>query len=52
MALKGINENTQSTNGNLRLNGAVVSGTPKELKRFEKLDFIRASVIGATIDKY
>lgn len=51
-ALKGIKENTQTTNGNIRLNGAVVSGTPTELKRFQKLDFIRASVLGATIDKY
>lgn len=51
-ALKGIKENTQTTNGNIRLNGAVVSGTPAELKRFQNLDFIRASVLGATIDKY
>ncbi|MEQ2529485.1 hypothetical protein EKG37_16655 [Robertmurraya yapensis] len=51
-ALKGIKENTQTTNGNIRLNGAVVTGTPAELKRFQNLDFIRASVLGATIDKY
>ncbi|WP_040209197.1 anti sigma factor C-terminal domain-containing protein [Neobacillus jeddahensis] len=51
-ALKGIKENSKATNGNLRLNGAVVTGTPAELKRFQKLDFIRASVLGATIDKY
>ncbi|WP_026564662.1 anti sigma factor C-terminal domain-containing protein [Bacillus sp. UNC41MFS5] len=51
-ALKGIKENIQTTNGNIRLNGAVVTGTPAELKRFQNLDFIRASVLGATIDKY
>ena len=51
-ALKGINENTKSTNGNIRINGAVVTGTPMQLQRFNKLNFIRASVIGATIDKY
>jgi Sigma factor regulator C-terminal/Sigma factor regulator N-terminal len=51
-ALKGIKENTQATNGKIRLNGAVVTGTPGELKRFQELDFIRASVLGATIDKY
>ncbi|QOV10435.1 anti sigma factor C-terminal domain-containing protein [Viridibacillus arvi] len=51
-ALKGIKENTQSSKGKIRLNGAVVTGTAEELKRFQKLDFIRATVIGATIDKY
>ncbi|TKC14949.1 anti sigma factor C-terminal domain-containing protein [Robertmurraya kyonggiensis] len=51
-ALKGMKENTQATNGNIRLNGAVVSGTPAELEKFQNLDFIRASVLGATIDKY
>jgi hypothetical protein len=51
-ALKGIKENTQATNGKIRLNGAVVTGTPVELKRFQELDFIRASVLGATIEKY
>ncbi|MCO0597049.1 anti-sigma factor C-terminal domain-containing protein [Peribacillus butanolivorans] len=51
-ALKDIKENTQSTKGEIRLNGAVVTGTPKELKRFQNLDFIRASILGATTDKY
>ena len=51
-ALKGIKENTQSSKADIRFNGAVVTGTPEELRRFQKLDFIRASVIGATIDKY
>jgi DNA-directed RNA polymerase specialized sigma24 family protein len=31
---------------------AVVTGIPEELQRFRKLDFIRASVLGVTIDKY
>ncbi|CAH0315491.1 hypothetical protein SRABI96_05196 [Peribacillus sp. Bi96] len=51
-ALKGIKENTQSSKGEIRFNGAVVTGTAVELRRFQKLDFIHASVIGATIDKY
>lgn len=51
-ALKGIEENTRSTEGKIRYNGAVVTGTAEELKRFQDLDFIRASVLGATIDKY
>lgn len=51
-ALKGIKENTKASNGKLRLNGAVVTGTPEELKRFQQLDFTRASVLGATVDKY
>lgn len=37
---------------NTTISGAVISGTPKELERFLNLDIIRASVIGATIDKY
>lgn len=51
-ALRGIKENTQGTNGKIRLNGAVVTGSPAQLRRFQNLDFIRASVLGATIDKY
>lgn len=51
-ALKGIDENTQSSNGKIRFNGAVVTGTPEELRRFQHLECIRASVLGATIDQY
>lgn len=51
-AIKGINENTHSNPANLKFNGAVVTGTAKELKRFQNMDIIRASVLGATIDKY
>ncbi|QKE72735.1 hypothetical protein HPK19_07895 [Arthrobacter citreus] len=51
-ALLGIKENTKETNGEIRFNGAVVTGTAEELKRFKSLKFIRASVLGATIDKY
>ncbi|MBT2644709.1 anti sigma factor C-terminal domain-containing protein [Bacillus sp. ISL-41] len=49
-ALKAIKSNAK--NGELLISGAVVTGTPEELKRFRKLDFIRASVLGVTIDKY
>jgi len=51
-ALEGIKENTQATKGKIRINGAVITGTAMELKRFQSLGFIRASVLGATIDKY
>lgn len=34
------------------ISGAIISGTPKELERFLNMNIIRASVIGATIDKY
>lgn len=37
---------------NEKFSGAIVSGTPKELQRFKDLKFVRASIIGATIDKY
>jgi len=37
---------------NITVSGAIVSGTPQDLKRFLELDIVRASVIGATIDKY
>ncbi|CAM3313949.1 anti sigma factor C-terminal domain-containing protein [Filibacter tadaridae] len=36
----------------LRISGVVVSGTPKELERFQGLKIIRASIIGATINLY
>lgn len=51
-ALKGIKESTQHVNGELLVSGAVVTGTAEELKRFKNLNFIRASVLGVTIDKY
>lgn len=34
------------------ISGAVISGTPEELKKFQDIEIIRASVIGVTIDKY
>lgn len=34
------------------ISGAVISGTPEELKKFKDIKIIRASVIGVTIDKY
>ncbi|MCT2537079.1 anti-sigma factor C-terminal domain-containing protein [Aquibacillus koreensis] len=34
------------------ISGAIVSGTPQELERFLNMDFVRASTIGVTIDKY
>lgn len=51
-ALNGIEDNTRSTEGEIRYNGAVVTGTAEELRRFQDIPFIRASVLGATIDKY
>lgn len=43
---------TKSPMDNIMISGAIVSGTPKELQRFMDLEIVRASVIGATIDKY
>lgn len=37
---------------NKSVSGAIISGTPQELKRFLNMEFIRTSTIGATIDKY
>lgn len=34
------------------ISGAIISGTPDELQRFRDISNIRASVLGATIDKY
>lgn len=51
-ALKVIQENTKSSNGELLISGAVLTGTPEELQRLQGLEFIRAAVLGATIDKY
>ncbi|ALZ64533.1 hypothetical protein FORC13_p048 (plasmid) [Bacillus cereus] len=36
----------------VRIVGAVVTGTPDELKKYQNKEFIRASSLGATIDKY
>ena len=51
-ALANLKEKIKQTNGEVLISGAVVSGTPEELTRFRELNFIKASVIGATIDKY
>lgn len=45
-------ENTKSSNGELLISGAVLTGTPEEMERLQGLEFIRAAVLGATIDKY
>ncbi|TWT09235.1 anti sigma factor C-terminal domain-containing protein [Planomicrobium sp. CPCC 101079] len=37
---------------NLKITGAVVTGTPEELKRFNEDPMIRAAVLGATANKY
>jgi hypothetical protein len=36
----------------LPVNGVIVSGTPKELKRYLDLPFVKASSLGATVDVY
>ncbi|MGP4038713.1 anti sigma factor C-terminal domain-containing protein [Gracilibacillus sp. D59] len=48
----GINPKSFPKVDDLRISGVVVSGTPKELGRFQNMDFIRSSTIGATIDLY
>ncbi|MGH1328703.1 anti sigma factor C-terminal domain-containing protein [Bacillus pretiosus] len=36
----------------VKIIGAVITGTPDELKKYQSKEFIRASSLGATIDKY
>ncbi|GAB6438806.1 anti-sigma factor [Bacillus luti] len=36
----------------VKIIGAVVTGTPEELKKYQNKEFIKASSLGATIDKY
>ncbi|SES63415.1 Sigma factor regulator C-terminal [Oceanobacillus limi] len=50
-----VSERSPYTNSRAKdylISGAVVSGKPSELKRFQDLDIIRASVIGVTVDEY
>lgn len=47
-----INGESSPTVKDIRISGAVVVGTPTELERFNNLDIIRTSLIGATIDLY
>ncbi|KRG14666.1 hypothetical protein ACA30_10120 [Virgibacillus soli] len=42
----------ENLTGDTTISGAIISGTPQDLERFQNLDIIRASVIGVTIDKY
>lgn len=49
---RGISEDSFPEVSDITITGAVVTGTPEELKRFENLDMVRASTIGATIDLY
>ncbi|WP_157998032.1 anti sigma factor C-terminal domain-containing protein [Ornithinibacillus scapharcae] len=44
--------NSNNSEKNILISGAIVSGTPSELERFLELDIIRASVIGLTMDNY
>lgn len=48
----GINAKSFPKIDDLRISGVVVSGTPRELERFQELNIIRSSTIGATIDLY
>ncbi|MGM0890109.1 MAG: anti sigma factor C-terminal domain-containing protein [Bacillota bacterium] len=47
-----INEESSPKVSDIRISGAVVTGTPKELERFNNIDIIRTSLIGATVDIY
>ncbi|MCM3178010.1 anti sigma factor C-terminal domain-containing protein [Cytobacillus horneckiae] len=49
---EGINPKSFPMVDDLRISGIVVSGTPNELEKFQDLEIIRASTIGATIDIY
>ncbi|XMA23501.1 anti-sigma factor (plasmid) [Bacillus bombysepticus] len=45
-------DNPKLTPEKVKIVGAVVTGTPDELKKYQSKEFIRASSLGATIDKY
>ncbi|AWG44310.1 hypothetical protein BEH_26355 (plasmid) [Priestia filamentosa] len=45
-------DNPSLDSDNLKIIGAVVTGTPEELKKYQNKSFIRASSLGATVDKY
>ena len=48
----GIKKNSFPTVDDIRIIGAVVTGTPEELERFTDLGIMRASTIGATTSLY
>lgn len=48
----GINSQSFPKIDDLRISGVVVSRTPSELEKFQDLEIVRASTIGATIDVY
>jgi Sigma factor regulator C-terminal len=50
--INGINNSNKPKPRDIKISGAVVTGTPKELIKFQQMNFIRASTIGATIDLY
>ncbi|MFJ8356681.1 anti sigma factor C-terminal domain-containing protein [Bacillus paramycoides] len=45
-------DNPKLDSEKVKIVGAVVTGTPDELKQYQNKEFIRASSLGATIDKY
>ncbi|MEK4745725.1 MULTISPECIES: anti sigma factor C-terminal domain-containing protein [unclassified Bacillus (in: firmicutes)] len=45
-------DNPKLDSEKVKIVGAVVTGTPDELKKYQNKEFIRASSLGATIDKY
>jgi hypothetical protein len=47
-----LKKNAVSPEGEVLISGAVVTGTPDEIKRFKDNEIIRASTLGVTIDKY
>lgn len=49
---EGINPNSFPMVDDLRISGVIVSGAPNELEKFQDLEIIQASTIGATIDMY
>ena len=51
--LSVLKENDEEVEGGkVRIIGAVVTGTPEELRKYQDLDFIRASSLGASVSVY
>jgi len=50
--LKSLKEKEVRSPRDLRVIGVIISGLPQDLKRYQNKPYIRASVLGATVEKY
>ncbi len=50
--LKGLKGDLSPTVNDVKASGAVVTGTPNQLRKFQEIGIVKASTLGATIDRY